>query len=112
MAQAYKTLGQVDLTTTSLTDIYTVPAATESIISTIVIANRTASATTYSIAVRTTGDAISNKHWIAFGVPIGANNSTTLTLGITVQATDVISVSAADANAVSVNIFGAEITAD
>ncbi len=111
MAQSYKTLGQVDLTTTSLTDVYTVPAATESVVSTIVIANRSATATTYSIAVRTEGDAISNKHYIASGVALGANNSTTLTLGITVEATDVISVSAGDANAVSVNLFGAEITA-
>jgi hypothetical protein len=111
MAQAYKTLGQVDLTTTSLTDVYTVPAATESIISTVVIANRSATATTYSIAVRTEGDAISNKHYIASGVALPANNSTTLTIGITMVATDVLSVSAGDANAVSVNVFGAEITA-
>ncbi|MCH9736249.1 MAG: hypothetical protein K0U78_17130, partial [Actinomycetia bacterium] len=96
----------MDLTTTSLTDVYTVPAATESVVSTIVIANRSATATTYSIAVRTEGDAISNKHYIASGVALGANNSTTLTLGITVEATDVISVSAGDANAVSVNLFG------
>lgn len=110
MAQTYKTLGQVDLTTTNLTDVYEVPAATQSVISTIVLANRTGSATTYSIAVRTEGDAISNKHYIAYGVALAANNSTTLTLGITVEATDIISVSAANANAVSVNIFGAEIT--
>lgn len=110
MAEAYKTLGQLDLTTTSLTDLYTVPVDTEAVISTIIIANRTTSATTYSIAIRTNGDAISNKHYAAFDVALGANDSTTLTLGITLATTDVVSVSAADANAVSVNMFGTEIT--
>lgn len=110
MPQAYKTLGQLDLTTTNLTDAYTVPALTEAVVSTIIIANRSASATTYSIAIRTEGDAISNKHYIASGVALPANNSTTLTVGITLAATDVISVSASTANAVSVNVFGTEIT--
>lgn len=111
MANAYKTLGQLDLTTTALTDLYTVGASTEAVISTVVIANRSATGTTFRLAIRTSGDAISNKHYIAYDVPIAANDSTTLTLGITLQATDVVSVSAADADFLSVNIFGTEITA-
>jgi hypothetical protein len=39
MATSYKILGQAHLTTTSDTDIYTVPSATETIISTMIIAN-------------------------------------------------------------------------
>jgi len=110
MANAYKVLGQADLTTTDLTDVYTVPAATESVISTVIIANRTGSATTFKIAIRPDGAAISNVHYIAFGVPLAANDSTTLTLGITLNAADVVSVEAGDANAISVNIFGTEIS--
>ncbi len=111
MANAYKVLGQVDLTTTADTAVYTVPAATEAVISTIVIANRTASATTFRLAVKPDGAALANSHYIAYDVALSSNDSTTLTLGVTVNAADVISVTAGDANAISVNIFGTEITA-
>lgn len=110
MASSYKTLGQLDLTTTSLTDLYTVPASTETVVSTVVIANRTASATTFRLAARIDGDAISNQHYLAYDVPVAANDSTTLTLGIALEATDVISVQAGTANALSINAFGAEVT--
>jgi hypothetical protein len=110
MATSYKTLGQVDLTTTSLTDLVTVGAGKEVIISTIVIANRTASADSFRIAIRTDGDAISNKHYVAFDVPVAANDSTTLTLGISMVATDVLTVKATTADVLSINVFGAEIT--
>jgi hypothetical protein len=110
MATSYKTLGQVDLTTTSLTDLVTVGAGKEVVISTIVIANRTASADSFRIAIRTDGDAISNKHYVAFDVPVAANDSTTLTLGISMVATDVLTVKATTADVLSINVFGAEIT--
>jgi hypothetical protein len=110
MATSYKTLGQVDLTTTSLTDLVTVGAGKEVIISTIVIANRTASADSFRIAIRTDGDAVSNKHYVAYDVPVAANDSTTLTLGISMVATDVLSVKATTADRLSINVFGAEIT--
>lgn len=111
MANAYKVLGQADLTTTNLTACYTVPSSTETVISTVVLANRTASATTFRIAVRPDGASISNSHYLAYDVPLAANDSTTLTLGITLNAADVLDVAAGDANAISVNIFGTEITA-
>lgn len=111
MANAYKVLGQIDLTTTNLTAVYTVPSATEAVLSTVVLANRTASATTFRIAIRPDGASISNSHYLAYDVPLAANDSTTLTLGITLDAADVFEVAAGDANAVSVNVFGTEITA-
>jgi hypothetical protein len=46
-----------------------------------------------------------------YDVPLAANDSTTLTLGITLDAADVLDVAAGDANAISVNVFGTEITA-
>jgi len=110
MATSYKSLGQLDLTTTSLTTLYTCPTGTETVISTVIIANRTASVTTFRLAIRVDGDAISNQHYIAYDVPVAANDSTTLTLGITLQATDVMTVSAGTADRLSVNAFGAEVT--
>ena len=110
MATAYKSLGQLDLTTTSLTDLYTCPSSTETVVSTVIIANRDDEATTFRLAIRVDGDAISNQHYIAYDVPVASNDSTTLTLGITMLATDVMTVSAGDADRLSVNAFGAEVT--
>lgn len=109
MANAYKVLGQNDLPATTLTDVYTVPSATEAVISTIILANRTASAETFRIAIRPAGASISDEHYIAYDVPLPANDSTTLTLGITLAATDVLSVYASAVD-LSVNVFGTEIS--
>ena len=111
MATSYKPLGQLDLTSSSLTTLYTCPASTETVISTVVIANRASSADTFRLALRVDGDAIADKHYLAYDVPVAANDSTTLTLGITMEATDVMSVSAAGtASTLSINAFGAEVT--
>lgn len=107
---AYKILGQAHLTTTSDANIYTVPAATETVVSTIVVANIGTVATTFNLAVREDGDTLDNKHYIAKGVPIAASDSTTLTLGITMDASDVITAAAGTANALSFNVFGSEIS--
>jgi len=109
MAASYKILGQAHLTTTSPTDVYTVPASTETIISTMIVANITSSATTFDIALREDGDTLANKHYIAKEVPIAANDSTTLTLGMTLEATDVVTCQAGAADALSFNLSGSEI---
>ena len=111
MATSYKTLGQLDLTSSTLTTLYTVPSSTETVLSTVIIANRASAADTFRLALRTDGDAISDKHYLAYDVPVAANDSTTLTLGITMAATDVLSVAAAGtASELSINAFGAEVT--
>ena len=109
MANAYKVLGQNDLPATTMTDVYTVPSATETVISTIVLANRTGSSMTFRIAIRPNGATLADQHYIAYDVPIAANDSTTLTLGITLDAADVLSVYASAVD-MSVNVFGAEIS--
>jgi hypothetical protein len=110
MANAYKVLGQVAPSATTDTTAYTVPSATEAVISTIVIANRAASAGTYRIAVRPNGATIANEHYLAYDIAIAANDSTALTLGITIDATDVVTVYTSSAD-MSFNLFGSEITA-
>jgi hypothetical protein len=110
MPTAYKVLGQSAPSATTNTDVYTVPSATDAIISTIVIANRDASSATFRIAIRPDGAAVANQHYIAFNVTVGASDSTTLTLGVTLNAADVVTVYASTAN-LSFNIFGSEITA-
>jgi hypothetical protein len=109
MPTTYKVLGQSAPAATTNTNLYTVPAATSAVISTIVVANRVGTSATYRIAIRPAGATLANEDYIAYDVAVGANDSTTLTLGITLAATDVITVYAGNAN-LSFNIFGSEIT--
>jgi hypothetical protein len=110
MATVYKVLGQSAPGATTDTDLYTVPASTSAVISTIVVANRSDSVVEYRIAIRPAGATLANQHYIAYDVSVGASDSTTLTLGITLATTDVVTVYAADAN-LSFSVFGSEITA-
>jgi hypothetical protein len=77
-------------------------------LSTVVVANRSASAVTYRIAVRPDGVTLANQHYIAYDVNVGASDSTTITLGITMDAGDVLTVYASTGD-LSFNVFGSEI---
>lgn len=105
----YKVLGQVAAAATTNTDVYTVPAVTEAVLSTIAVCNRGGTATTYRVAVRPNGEALGTKHYIAYDVTIQANQTDTLTLGITLDAADVVTVYAGSAN-VTFSVFGTELT--
>jgi hypothetical protein len=109
MPNTMKVLGQSAPAATTDTNVYTVPGATQAVVSTIVIANRAATAGTFRLAVRPNGATLANQHYIAFDVPIAANDSTTLTLGVTLGAADVITARCSSAN-MSVNVFGTEIS--
>jgi glucose-6-phosphate dehydrogenase assembly protein OpcA len=110
MPTNYKVLGQSNPSATTATTLYTVPSATEAVVSTIVIANLTASAATFRIAIRPDGAALANSQYIAYDITVGASDSTALTLGITMNAADVITVYASTAN-LTFTAFGSEITA-
>jgi hypothetical protein len=109
MPTTYKVLGQSAPSATTNTTLYTVPALTSAVISTIVVANRVGTSATYRIAIRPAGATLANEHYIAYDVPVGAADSTTLTLGITLAETDVITVYSSTANT-SFSAFGSEIT--
>jgi glucose-6-phosphate dehydrogenase assembly protein OpcA len=108
MATTYKVLGQQNPAATTATTLYTVPAATSAVISTIVITNQAATAATYRISVRPAGAVQTNAMYLAYDVTIGANDSTALTLGLTLATTDVVTVYASTAT-LSFNAFGSEI---
>lgn len=109
MANTYKVLGQSAPTATTDTDIYTVPSLTETVISTMVIANRSSSDATYRIAVRPDGATLANEHYVAYDITVGANDSTAVSLGITMNAADVLTVYASTGD-LSFNVFGSEIS--
>lgn len=108
MATNYKVLGQSAQDADVVIDLYTVPANTQAVVSTIVIANRHTQAATYRIAIRPNGATLANQHYIAYDVLVGASDSVTLTLGITLDAADVITVRASS-DLLTFNAFGSEI---
>ena len=109
MAYTYKVLAQSAPSATTNTDIYTVGAGKQAIVSTITVANRSASARSYRIAIRPSGATLANQHYVAYDVTLAPSDTTALTLGITLTATDVITVYASTAD-LSFNVFGSEIS--
>lgn len=109
MPTVYKTLGQSAPSATTATTLYTVPAATSTVVSTITVANRDSTSATFRIAVRPAGATLANQHYIAYDCSVGANDTTALTLGLTLATTDVVTVYASTAN-LSFNAYGSEIS--
>ena len=111
MPTSYKVLGQSAPSSTTNTDLYTTPAGTQTVISTINVTNRSSSASaTYRIAVRTSGASLANEHYVVFDSVIGVLDSVALTIGITLSPTDVVTVYSSSEN-LTFSAFGSEITA-
>jgi glucose-6-phosphate dehydrogenase assembly protein OpcA len=109
MATTYKVLGQENPAATTLTTLYTVPAATNAVVSSIVVANLTAVDATFRIAVRPAGASIADEHYVGYDITVGASDSTVLTMGITMEATDVLSVEGSTAD-ITFQAYGSEIS--
>lgn len=110
MATSYKVLGQSAPTAATATTLYTVPAATEAIISTINVVNTHAStADVIRIAVRPDGATLANEHYLVYGLSLSAGATFTYTGGITVNATDVITIYSTNGTS-SFSAFGSEIS--
>jgi hypothetical protein len=110
MPETYKILGQSAPSANTTSNVYTVPAATQAVVSSIVIVNRNVGANcTYRVAAQKAGAALANQHYIAFDAPIAALDTVALSLGVTLGNTDIISVYSANAN-ISFSVFGTEIT--
>jgi hypothetical protein len=103
----YAVLGQT-VGTPALQSLYTAGASEQAVISTITIANRGTAADTYRIAVRPDGESIANQHYIAYDASCPGNDTIALTLGITLNGNDVVSVYSGTTN-LTFNAFGAEI---
>ena len=109
MPTTYKVLGQVNPSATTNTTLYTVPSSTQAIVSTISVCNLAGTAATFRIAVRPAGAAIANEDYIVYGATVPASDATFFTLGLTLGATDVITVFASSAN-LAFNAYGSEIS--
>ena len=105
---SYKILGQSAPAATTETALYTVPASTETIISTITVCNRGSSTATYRIYVADNGAATANAQYVVYDANLIAKETIALTLGIALNASDVLRVYASTAD-LSFNAFGTEI---
>jgi len=110
MPQTYKVLGQSAPNANTTANVYTVPASTQAVVSSIVVTNRNNNANiTYRLAVQPAGAALANQHYIAYDSTVTGLDTVALSLGLSLGNTDVVSVYAGNAN-VSFSVFGVEIT--
>ena len=109
MPTTYKVLGQSIPAATTATTLYTVPASTQTVVSSISICNQASSSATFRIAVRVAAATLATSQYIAYDVTVGAADTTVLTLGLTLGATDIITIYSSTAT-VSFAAFGSEIS--
>jgi hypothetical protein len=109
MAVTYKVLAQSAPSATTNTDVYTVGSGKSTIVSTISMCNRSSLPTSFRIAIRPAGASLTNQHYIVYDVQVAALDTINLTLGITLAATDVVTIYASAAT-LSVSLFGSEIS--
>ena len=108
MAQVYKILGQSSPAANTLTTLYTVPASNAAVLSTISVCNLdTANSALYSIAIRPSGTSIANSQYLSYRATVPSADSIMLTLGISLGATDVVSVNA-NTSLVAFHAYGVE----
>lgn len=110
MTQVVLPLGQSAPAAATLTTLYTAPASTEAIVSTLTVCNRSNVSTEMRVALRALGASIADEHYLYYDITIPGNETFMATVGWTLQATDVISVYNTLAT-LSFNLSGQEITA-
>lgn len=104
---ALKILGQVSPVATTATTAYTVPAASSTVISSLVVNNSNTTSVTVRVAVRPAGAALDIKHYIMYDYALAPFASEAFKIGISLAATDVVTVYASATN-VSFSLFGTE----
>jgi len=110
MPTTYKVLGQSAPSAVTATTLYTVPAATQAVVSTINVVNTsTTTADVVRVAIRPAGASLVNEHYIVFGLSLSAGATFAYTSGATLGATDVITIYSTNGTS-SFNAFGSEIS--
>lgn len=111
MATTYKRLGaaQGNGTIATAANVYTCPAATSTVVSTIVICNTSSTAATYTIGISTASATYQAAGYIVYQASIAGNDTVGLTFGATLDATNKYLVASSSASTVSFSVFGSEI---
>lgn len=108
MAFSYKVLGQSNPSATTNTNLYTVPSATQAVVSSIAICNQSSTPATIRIAVRPSGATLAAQHYIVYDSAVSGNDLLTIAIGISLAATDVVTIYASSST-MSFSLFGSEI---
>ena len=93
---------------TSIADAYTVPAATSTVLGTIVATNTTASAANFSVSVAPLGAADAASQYVVKAFVVAANDILVIKLDTAMIATDKIRVMQGTASAINLYISGME----
>jgi hypothetical protein len=109
MAYSYKVLGQEIPAAGANVNLYTVPAGTSAIISTVNVCNQSVSNISFRLSIRPAGVTGTSKHFIVYESPIPAQDTIALSLGMSLGNTDVITAYTSQGS-VSFAVFGTEIT--
>ena len=109
MAVTYKVLGQSKPSAATATTLYTVPsgAGNYAVVSSLVVNNLTGDTTNIRVAIRPAGEGLADKHYIIFNTPAAGQSTQVYTIGITLAATDVVTVYDS-AGKCAFNLFGSE----
>ena len=108
MPTVYKVLGQLNPTANTNTTLYTVPAGNSTVVSTLAVCNQLGTAANFRIAIRPAGATLSSQHYLNYDTQVPGFDQISMTMGMTLAATDVITVYANTAN-VSFSLFGTEL---
>ena len=107
MADAIKVLGQLDVSATTITTLYTVPDLTQTTVSSLVICNRSGSGITFRVSVHVASAGADDKQFIFYDEALAATTTRTVVIGMCLTQADVVKVYSSAAN-VSFNMFGVE----
>jgi hypothetical protein len=109
MAISYKVLGQSKPAADTATTLYTVPTGSGNyaVVSSLVVTNLTGDLTNVRVAIRPAGATLEDKHYIIYGNGVSPFETQCFTVGITLAATDVVTVYDANGKC-SFNLFGSE----
>jgi len=105
-----KVLGQSAPAATTETDLYTVPASTATVVSSVVVCNRDSAVDTFRLSIAVGGGATATKDYLYYDVLIPPNDTFIATVGLTLAAADVLRGYAGSAN-LSFSVFGEEVAA-
>lgn len=109
MALVQKRLGGPStLTTTTTTDIYTVPAATTTIVKQIILSNYSGSTATATISLLPTGDSIGNQHLVFNQLSLSSNETVTISTSLVMNASDKIKAGASANSSINIILNGVE----
>ena len=109
MPTAYKVLGQLEPSATTLSTLYTVPSSTQAVCSTLFIANTSSNYDIVRVAVRKSGASITDSHYIYYDLTLSGKQTLVSTIGLTLDTTDVVSVYSSGGVS-AFNLFGTEIS--